>query len=375
MQRKRIFLSPPHMGGSELDYIHQAFDDNYIAPVGPQLAEFERRFAELVGFAHAVGLSSGTAALHLGLRCLGAGEGDVVVASALTFIGSITPAIFQGAEPVFIDSEPDSWNMDPELLSEALETLNAEGRRIAAVVPTDIYGQSCDLDRIIEICRPYDIPVLCDAAESVGTRYKDRHAGCGARAAAYSFNGNKIITTSGGGMFCTDDEALAEKVRWLSQQARDPGAHYEHSTYGYNYRLSNVLAGIGIGQLEVLEERVRQRRAIFDFYQQKLGGIPGVSFMPEAPWNTATRWLSVALFDQPFAADPEAVRLVLEAENIESRPVWKPMHLQPVFKGVRMFGGAVSEDLFRRGLCLPSGTAMTQEDLALVAGIIRGCAS
>ncbi|GAB7024590.1 DegT/DnrJ/EryC1/StrS family aminotransferase [Salidesulfovibrio brasiliensis] len=373
MQRKRIFLSPPHMGGTELDYVHQAFDDNYIAPIGPQLAEFERRFAELTGFSHAVGLASGTAALHLGLRCFGADEGDVVVASSLTFIGSVTPALFRKAEPVFIDSDAESWNMDPVLLAEALEALNAEGRRVAAVVPTDIYGQSCDLDRILDVCRPYDIPVLCDSAEAVGTRYKGRHAGCGARAATYSFNGNKIITTSGGGMFCTDDEKLAEKVRWLSQQARDPGAHYEHSTYGYNYRLSNVLAGIGIGQLEVLQERVERRRAIFDFYVRELGGLPGVSFMPEAPWNTATRWLSVILFDKASGTDPETVRLALEEHNIESRPVWKPMHMQPLFEGVRMFGGAVSEDLFRRGLCLPSGTAMGDDDLALVAETVRGC--
>ncbi|WP_018124320.1 DegT/DnrJ/EryC1/StrS family aminotransferase [Desulfovibrio oxyclinae] len=375
MERKRIYLSPPHMGGTELDQVHRAFDSNFIAPLGPQLAEFEQRFSDLSGFGHAVGLSSGTGALHLALRCLGAGEGDAVIFSTLTFIGSVTPALFLGAEPVFVDSDTESWNMDPALLEQALDRLAAEGRRVAAVIPTDIYGQSCDLDAILEVSGRHGVPVVCDSAEAVGALYKGRHAGKGALAAAYSFNGNKIITTSGGGMLCTDDEPLAERVRWFSQQAREPEPHYEHNTFGYNYRLSNVLAGIGLGQLDVLPERVRRKREIFDFYRAELGELPGVDFMPEPEWSTATRWLTVMTLDGSFGVQPEDVRLALEEFNIESRPVWKPMHMQPLFASSRIYGGGVSEDLFRRGLCLPSGTAMSEDDLALIVEVIKGCAA
>lgn len=371
---KRIFLSPPHMGGTELEHVKAVFDVNYVAPAGPQLAEFERRFCELTGFSHAVAVSSGTAALHLALRMIGAGPEDVVVASDLTFIGSVTPALFQGAEPVFVDSDEATWNMDPRLLAEALNALEAEGRRVAAVIPTDIYGQCADYDAILGLCEPRGIPVVLDAAESVGASYKGRHAGRGAYAAAYSFNGNKIITTSGGGMLCSDDAEFISEARNLSQQARDPFVHYEHSRWGYNYRLSNVLAGIGLGQLEVLEERVRRRREVYEFYVKTLGGLPGVSFMPEAAYGTSTRWLSVMLLDpEQCGRTPEELRLALEAENIESRPVWKPMHMQPVFAGARVFGGGVSERLFAQGLCLPSGTAMSDEDMGRVAEVVRSC--
>ncbi len=371
----RLFLSPPHLEGHELQLVGQAFASNYIAPVGPMLDAFEAEFAEATGFGHAVAVSSGTAAMHLALRLLGVGPGDEVLVSTLTFIGSVTPVVFQGASPVFIDADRETWNMDPDLLTEELEACRRRGRLPRAVVPTDLYGQSCDLDRILEVCAPYGVPVVTDSAEAVGARYKGRHAGKGARAAVFSFNGNKIITTSGGGMLASDDGELIERARFLSQQARDPAPHYEHSEIGYNYRMSNILAAIGRGQLRILGRRIEQKRRIFEFYREALGDLPGLEFMPEAGYGQCTRWLSVVLISPgEFGADREAVRLALEAEDIESRPVWKPMHLQPVFAGCRARGGAVSEDLFRRGLCLPSGTATAPKDLERVAGVIRSMA-
>ncbi len=362
------------MGGRELEYVQDAFEANYIAPIGPQLAEFERRFCELTGFAHCVAVTCGTAAMHLALRHLGVGEGDVVIASTLTFIGSVSSVAFLGAELLFVDADRTSWNMDPELLERAVDQVLSQGKHVAAVIPTDLYGQCADYDRIREICDRHSIPMVVDAAESVGATYKDRPAGRGGRAAVYSFNGNKIITTSGGGILGTDDKELADQARWLSQQARDDAPHYEHSTIGYNYRMSNVAASIGLGQLEVLEQRVARRREIFTWYERTLGGLPGVSFAPEAAYGVHNRWLTVILFDEAVCSvTPEAVRLALEAANIESRPVWKPMHLQPVFRNAPVVGGAVSEELFARGLCLPSGTAMTEADLERVATIIRRC--
>ena len=514
---KRIFLSPPHMGGEELEFIKEAFESNYIAPLGPQVDAFEREFAEYTGIEHCVALSSGTAALHLALRCLlrdqhetwgiAPGETPSVFASALTFIGSVTPIVFQGATPVFIDCDRTSWNMDTDLLEEELERCDRMGRLPKAVVPTDLYGQCCQLPRILKICSNFGIPVVCDSAEAVGAKYDARseqraesseqrakheirktdlrpltsdlwrHAGVGAKAAVFSFNGNKIITTSGGGMLASDDEELIEHARFLSQQARDPFLHYEHSEIGYNYRMSNVLAAIGRGQLRVLDERVRRKREIFDSYKKGLEDIPGIEFMPEAPYGRSNRWLTVILITpEAFGTDREKVRLALEAENIEARPVWKPMHIQPVFqveahgaeskvqsgrqrvpsrtvggtsrgqrpevtpvehpgrepgstghggrdgkkqypcrvvggqvapqlntlKGPgstpvrsagptgqagqgglsnnnkksypdRAIGGNVAEDLFNRGLCLPSGTAMTEDDLNRVVSVIRKC--
>lgn len=368
----RLFLSPPHLSGEELTLVHEAFASNYIAPVGPMVDAFEAEFAAYTGIAHAVAVSSGTAAMHLALRLLGVGPGDEVMASTLTFIGSVTPATFQGAAPVFVDADRATWNMDPDLLAEELGACRRRGRLPKAVVPTDLYGQCCDLDRILAVCEPYGIPVVTDSAEAVGATYKGRHAGAGARASVFSFNGNKIITTSGGGMLCSDDRELIERARFLSQQARDPAPHYEHSTIGYNYRLSNVLAAIGRGQLRALDDRVRRKREIFAFYREALGELPGFAFLPEAPYGRCTRWLTVLTIDPAaFGADREAVRLALEKENIESRPVWKPMHLQPVFRGCRAVGGAVSEELFARGLCLPSGTAMTDMDLVRVVEAIR----
>lgn len=362
------------MGGSELEYVKQAFEANYIAPIGPQLAEFERRFSEVTGLPHCVAVSGGTAAIHLALRLSGVGPGDVVIASTLTFIGSVSSISFLGAEPVFVDCDRATWNMDPDLAERAIENARAQGKRVAAVLPTDLYGQCADYDRLREICDRYGIPLILDAAEALGAAYKDRHAGVGGRAAIYSFNGNKIITTSGGGMLASEDADFIAEARRLSQQARDEAPHYEHTTIGYNYRMSNVSAAIGIGQLEVLAERVKQKRQVFEWYREELAGMDGISFMPEADYGTSSCWLTVVQLDQKrFGASPETVRLALEAENIESRPVWKPMHMQPVYAGMACEGGDVARELFENGLCLPSGTALERGDVERIAGIVRGC--
>jgi dTDP-4-amino-4,6-dideoxygalactose transaminase len=402
---KRIFLSPPHISENEIKFVKEAFASNYIAPLGPQVDAFESDFAEYTNINHCVALSSGTAAMHLALKNLGISAGDEVFASTLTFIGSVTPIIFLRAKPVFIDSDRTSWNMDPHLLEKALHDANKRGKLPKAVVPTDLYGQCTDYESIFDICDHYGVPVIVDAAESMGAQYswdeKKRrsstgkqiqsgsicHAGKGAYAAIYSFNGNKIITTSGGGMLASDDKDFIDRARFLSQQARDPFPHYEHTEIGFNYRMSNILAAIGRGQLRVLDERVERKREIFDYYKQALKHLPGIEFMPEAPHNRSNLWLTVILITpEIFGADRERIRLTLEKENIESRPVWKPMHLQPVFnkelavdsKGkkaytCRVVGGKVSEDLFDRGLCLPSGTAMTNDDLDRVIGTILQC--
>ncbi|WP_419784431.1 DegT/DnrJ/EryC1/StrS family aminotransferase [Maridesulfovibrio sp.] len=373
-KKNRIYLSPPHMGGNEQEYVRQAFESNFIAPLGPMVNGFEQDFSKLTGFAHCAALSSGTAALHLALRIAGVQPGDVVIASSLTFIGSVSPVTFLGAEPVFIDSDYKSWNMDPDLLAEAVDYYISKGRKPKAVIPTDLYGQCADYDRILEILEPHGIPLIVDAAESVGATYKGRHAGKGALMAAYSFNGNKIITTSGGGLLASDNEEMISRARWLSQQAKEPEPYYEHKEIGYNYRMSNLVAAVGRGQVEVIPERVERKREIFDFYERELGSCPGISFMPEADYGKCNRWLSVMLIDEKeFGASPDDIRLALETENIESRPVWKPMHKQPVFRDNTVFGGKVSEDLFNRGLCLPSGTAMAADDLQRIAELIKGC--
>lgn len=360
------------MGGHELRLVQEAFASNYIAPVGPMVDAFEREFAERFGFAHAVAVASGTAAMHLALRVLGVGIGDKIVASTLTFIGGVSPAVWLGASPMFIDSDRTSWNMDPALLAEGLEGCRRIGRLPKVVVVTDLYGQCCDLDRIIEVCSGDGIPVVVDAAEAVGATYKGRSAGRGAKTAIFSFNGNKIITTSSGGMLVSDDRQLIEQARSLSQQARERAPHYEHAQIGYNYRMSNILAAIGRGQLDVLADRVKKKREIFNRYRAALGDLPGVEFMPEAAYGQCNRWLSVMLIvPDDFGVDRDTVRLALEAENIESRPVWKPMHIQPVFSGHHCLGGTVSEDLFQRGLCLPSGTAMSDDDIDRVIHVIR----
>ncbi len=393
--KKRIFLSPPHMGGEELNFVKEAFAGNYIAPLGPMIDAFEKEFAEKIGVSYALALASGTAAIHLALDHLGVGPGDEVFASTLTFIGSVSPITFLGATPVFVDSDPQTWNMDPGLLQRELSSCAEKGKLPKAVLPTDLYGQCADVDRIREICDSYNIPVVLDSAESLGATYKERSAGTGGKAAVFSFNGNKIITTSGGGMLVSEDKDLIDHARFLSTQARDAFPHYEHSEIGYNYRMSNIVAAIGRGQLRVLDERVKEKRKIFDYYQDRLGGIPGIEFMPEASYGRCTRWLTVILVTpEKFGANREAIRLALEAENIEARPVWKPMHLQPVFKHMelnekfvekksdtkrryssRTIGGNVAAELFEKGLCLPSGTAMSTADLDRIISVILDCRS
>lgn len=414
----RLFLSPPHMGGEEFDLVREAFASNYIAPLGPMVDAFEKDFAAYTGIPHCLALTSGTAAMHLALRHLGIGPGDEVLASTHTFIGSISPVTFQGATLAFIDSDAATWNMDPDLLAAELADCARRGKLPKAVIPTDLYGQCNDLSRLTEICAPYQVPIVADSAEAMGAGYKTnvevesvesrnaqsgegrkqktentnnqpnlistfhsplstlKHAGFSAKAAVFSFNGNKIITTSGGGMLASHDARLIEHARKLSQQAREPAPYYEHTEIGYNYRMSNILAAIGRGQLRVLDQRVAARRRIFESYQQLLGDLPGISFMPEAPTGHCNRWLTVILIDPAeFGATAEQVRVALEAENIESRPVWKPMHMQPLFRNCRVRGGAVSERLFELGLCLPSGTAMIDSDLDRVATAVRRCHS
>lgn len=370
----RLYLSPPWVGGDEQQMVAEAIASNWIAPLGPHVDAFEREFAARVGMAHAAALSSGTAALHLALKIIGVGPGDEVLTPALTFIGGVSPITFLGAAPVFIDSERASWNIDPDLVAEEIAAAARRGKLPKAVIVTDLYGQPADLDRVLALCEPHGIAVVSDTAEGLGATYKGRHAGQGSRAAIFSFNGNKIITTSGGGMLASDDSELIARARFLSQQARDPAPHYEHTEIGFNYRMSNILAALGRAQLATLDERVRRRRAICERYQVMLGDVPGIEFMPEATWGECTRWLTVVLIaPEAFGVDCVAVRLALEAANIEARPVWKPMHLQPVFRGARVRGGAVAADLFERGLCLPSGTGMTEGDVQRVVDVVLAC--
>ena len=372
---KRVLLSTPHIGELEQEFVAEAFATNWVAPLGPHVDAFEREFAHDVGASHAVALSSGTAALHLALKLVGVGRGDEVLVSTLTFAASVNPVLYEGGVPAFVDSERTSWNMDPGLLAEALRRRAAAGRLPAAVIVVHLYGQSADLDPIVAECARYGVPLIEDAAEALGATYHGRTPGTLGTVGVYSFNGNKIITTSGGGMLVTADAALAEHARKLATQARDSAPHYQHSEIGYNYRLSNVLAGIGRGQLRVLDERVAARRRNFDFYERALGDVPGIEFMPEAPWGRHTRWLSVLTVEpDAFGMDREALRLALDAAGIEARPVWKPMHMQPVFEAYERIGGAVAEDLFARGLCLPSGSNLSEEDLERVAGAVRAAA-
>ncbi len=370
----RIYLSPPHMSGEELKLVEEVFESNWIAPVGPDVDAFELEFCEAVGAGHAVALSSGTAALHLALEILGIGPGDEVVCSDFTFAASANAIVYTGATPVFVDCDPATWNIDTALLAQALEDRAKSGDIPKAVIAVHLYGQSADLDPIIEACQRHGVILIEDAAESLGAKYKSRATGTIAGLGTFSFNGNKIITTSGGGMLVSKDEKLVEAARFLATQARDPAPHYQHSRIGYNYRLSNVLAAIGRGQLHVLEQRVAEKRQIFDFYLEALGKLPGIDFMPEADYGRSNRWLTCLTIDPDlFGADREEVRLALEKENIESRPVWKPMHMQPVFAAAEVFGGSVCERIFERGLCLPSGTALKSSDLERIAEIFISC--
>ncbi len=359
---KRLFLSPPHMGGNERRYIDEVFASNYIAPLGAFVDRFEKAVCDFTGAKAAAATSSGTAAIHLALRLAGVEEGDRVLASTFTFIGSVAPILYQKAEPIFIDSD-ESWNADPALVEEAIKKEHPK-----AFILTHLYGQCAKVDEIAEICERYGVTLIEDAAESLGATLHGRHTGTFGRFGIYSFNGNKIITTSGGGMLVSDDIAATERAKKLATQAREPAPWYQHEELGYNYRMSNVLAAIGVGQMEVLAERIEKKRKIFEWYKEALGEVEELEWMPEIPGSLGNRWLTTLIFKR---SDPLKIIEALEAENIESRPLWKPMHLQPLFEGTKMYGGKVSERLFASGICLPSGTAMTQSDIDRVAAVIR----
>lgn len=361
------------MGSREFSLVNEAFESNWIAPIGPSVDQFEKDLARYLGVTESVALSSGTAAVHLALILLGVQRGDEVICQSFTFAGSCNPVVYLGATPVFIDSERDSWNMDPNLLESALRERSAAGKKPKAIISVDLYGMPAKLQEIRSLADTFAVPLIEDAAEAIGSYYQGKAAGTFGDFGVYSFNGNKIITTSGGGSLIAQRGSLLKKARFLATQARDPAPHYEHSEIGYNYRLSNVCAAIGRGQLEVLNDRVAKRREIFEYYRSRLSAIDGVSFQPEMAGSISNRWLTTMLIERPGEGAPlrEKVRLALEAENIESRPLWKPMHLQPVFKDAPAFVNGVSERLFTYGLCLPSGSALTEDQLERIVSIIR----
>jgi pyridoxal phosphate-dependent aminotransferase EpsN len=370
----RLYLSPPHLGGEELELLRDAVESNWLAPLGPHVDAFERELAAAVGVPHAAALSSGTAALHLALQLAGVGPGDEVLCPTLTFVASVSPVRQLGAEPVFLDVDAATWTLSPALLEEELAARSRQGRAPKAVVAVDLYGQCADYDPIAAACERHGVALVEDAAEALGATYRGRPAGGFGRCGVFSFNGNKIITTSGGGMLVSADPELVARARFLATQARDPAPHYEHSVLGYNFRLSNLLAAVGRAQLRVLGERVAARRRNFELYREALGDLPGVGFMPEAPYGRATRWLTCVVLDpEELGATREDVRLALEAEDIEARPIWKPMHLQPVFAGADVRGGEVAARIFERGLCLPSGSSLTEGDLGRVVEVVRRC--
>ncbi|HET9502206.1 MAG TPA: aminotransferase class I/II-fold pyridoxal phosphate-dependent enzyme [Hymenobacter sp.] len=374
----RIYLSPPHLGRHELNYLHKAVEDNWVAPTGPNLTGFEADLCAFTGVAHAVALTSGTAAIHLGLRLLGVGPGDEVLCPSFTFVATANPIVYCGATPVFVDSEADTWNICPTRLREAIADRIRLGKKPKALILVHLYGMPAKLDELLAVAQEYGIAVLEDAAEALGARYRGQPLGSFGQVGVFSFNGNKILTTSGGGALLTPDAALAKRALFLATQAKDPAPHYQHSEIGYNYRLSNLLAGIGRGQMELLEDRVKRRREIFNWYRETLAGLPGLAVAPatEPAGSHANRWLTTVLLDPTAtAATPESLRQHLETKKIESRPLWKPLHLQPLFASAPMYGGAVCEDLFSRGLCLPSGTAMGDEELRRVAKAVREAVS
>ena len=372
---QQILLSTPHMGDAERAYVEEAFRTNWIAPLGPNVDAFEREFADKVGVKHAAALSSGTAAIHLGLRLLDVGPGDRVFCSTLTFAASANPIVYQGAEPVFIDSDDVSWNMSPAALERAFDTARAEGWMPKAVIIVNLYGQSADMDPLLAVCERFGVPVLEDAAESLGATYKGRPSGSFGCMGAYSFNGNKIITTSGGGMLVSNDGKLIERARFFSTQARDPAPHYEHTEIGYNYRMSNILAGVGRGQLMVLDERVQARRAVFAAYREAFQDVAErITWMPEPDWSYSTHWLTVCTLAPDAGVTSADLMRSLAGEMIEARPLWKPMHLQPVFRHCRYFTDgteSVADRLFARGLCLPSGSNMNAGQIERILSAIR----
>jgi pyridoxal phosphate-dependent aminotransferase EpsN len=377
-QNSRIFLSPPHIGEREMMYVTEAFQSNWIAPVGPHLDAFEKEVAAFVGSKGAVALSTGTAGIHLALKLVGVGAGDLVFCSDFTFAASANPILYERAIPVFIDSEPCSWNMSPQALKKAFADAKSAGTLPKAVIIVHLFGQSADMDPLVEICEDYSVPIIEDAAESLGATYKGKQSGTFGKFGVFSFNGNKIITTSGGGMLVSDDLGLLDKARYLATQARDPAIHYEHSQLGYNYRLSNILAGIGRAQLEVLPDRIIARRTNFQRYYDQLSSYKGIRFMPELENCYSTRWLTTMLVDESVAGVTSTQIIESLAEgNIEARPLWKPMHLQPLYKG-RVFypheeEKCISEDLFRSGICLPSGSNLSLEEQSRVIECIQSC--
>lgn len=370
-QKARIYLSAPHMGGDELGFVHEAFETNWLSSVGPHITAFEEELGAVLG-GHVCALASGTAAIHIGLRLLGVGPGDEVFCPTLTFVATANPIVYQGATPVFLDSERTSWNLDPNVLEQALRAKAALGKRPKAIIVVHLFGQSADLDAILELARRYEVPVLEDAAEALGTLYKGRQVGAFGEVGAVSFNGNKIITTTSGGALVSKDEEKAKKARFWSTQARDPSIAYEHSELGYNYRMSNVLAAIGRGQLRVLADRVRRRREIAFAYREAFADLEGLELMPQAPWGLHTNWLSVFVVDErKLGVSRDDLVHALAAENIEARPVWKPMHTQKLYASAERFGGDVAEDCYARGICLPSSTNMSASDQQRVVEAVR----
>ena len=368
---EKIWLSPPHMGGNEETYVKEAFDSNWIAPLGPNVQQFEKSIEDFVGNnTYAACLSSGTGAIHLSLELLGIGQGDEVICQSFTFAASANPITYLGASPVFVDSEKETWNISPELLEEAIKTRQAEGKKPKAIVAVHLYGMPYKVDEIHAIARKYEIPVIEDSAEALGSSYRGFNCGSFGDFGILSFNGNKIITTSGGGALLCKYQSTKEKAVFLATQARDNAPHYQHSRIGYNYRMSNVLAGIGRGQMEVLNDRVKARRQNFEFYKQHLSNLSEITFINEPEGSYSNRWLTCVL--TPSFNIREKIRTALENENIESRPLWKPMHLQPVFEKNVSFVNGVSEDLFERGLCLPSGSSLETEDLERICETIKG---
>jgi len=367
-QKSKIYLSSPHISdeGYEMEYIKEAFDTNWIAPLGENVDNFEKEIAKKVNIKAAAALSSGTAAIHMALKAAGVAHGDTVLCSTLTFSASANPIIYQNATPVFIDSDYETWNMSPEALEKAIKKYP----KAKAVVVVHIYGLSADMDSIMEICKKHNIALIEDAAESLGTLYKGKYTGTFGDYGIYSFNGNKIITTSGGGMLVSNNDEKISKVRFWATQARDPARHYQHSEIGYNYRMSNITAGIGRGQLKVLDKRIEQKKHIFDFYKRELGQIDDINFMPINDWNSPNHWLSCITLKGKIR--PIDIIEALERDNIESRPIWKPMHLQPVFKHCDYIGSNVAQNIFENGVCLPSDTKLTDEDLYRIVNIIKG---
>lgn len=369
--KPKIWLSSPHMGGNELKYVNEAFETNWVAPLGPNVTGFEQELAAYLKVKHCAALVSGTAALHMALINLGVTHGDEVVCQSFTFSASANPIVYQGATPVFVDSETETWNMDPNLLEVAIKDRMAKGKKPKAIVVVHLYGMPAKIDEILSIAQHYEIPVVEDAAEAIGSTYKGKNCGTFGVMGVLSFNGNKIITTSGGGALVSENEGYIKNTRFLSTQARDVAPHYQHSKIGYNYRMSNIVAGIGRGQLEVLNLRVQQRRANNQFYRSLLGSLEGITFLTESNETFSNYWLTAILIDPKIGISREDVRLGLEADNIESRPLWKPMHLQPVFSGAPAYTNGFSEYAFENGLCLPSGSNLTGEDRSRIVNQLK----